>query len=302
MLRNKTWLVALGAIGAVALVLGGAGIVYAQSSQQSTAGSGPFDGGLFQGGGPFGRGEFGAPMGGRPGPGGPFGRGPVYGLLEVAANELGMSEEDLAEALRQGQTVAELAQDQNVDLNAIVEAAMAEAEARLSDAVENGRLAEDQKAQMLEHLSEELPDRLNEPWEPRGAQGGLFGELGDAFWSRWDAVAEALGLDAAALFERLHGGETVADIAGEQGVDPEQIREALEEDRAERMEEAIRQAEQDGRISEDQAQWLLDGLEKGFMPRARRLGGDWGTTPGRGGRGGRMGRQGMSCQPWGSDR
>jgi hypothetical protein len=76
------------------------------------------------------------------GPGGPgaFGHGHrVLGAgLDAAAEALGISRDDLITALRDGKTIAEVAQEQGVDVNAVIDAMAAEARERISDFVNNG--------------------------------------------------------------------------------------------------------------------------------------------------------------------
>jgi hypothetical protein len=94
----------------------------------------------------------------------------------------------------------------------------------------------------------------------------LFG-WGGRSWTLFDAIAEALGLTPNELFTESHDeGKSVADIAEERGVDLETVKDALKANRAEAQREAIEQAVEDGRISQEQADWLLEGLEKGFHP------------------------------------
>ena len=92
-----------------------------------------------------------------------------------------------------------------------------------------------------------------------GGRGfGLWG--GD--WSLFDTTAEVLGLTPEELFGELHGGKTLADVAGD---DLEKVQEAMQAARAEGMQEAIQQAVEDGRITQERAEWMLKGQELGFM-------------------------------------
>ena len=91
-------------------------------------------------------------------------------------------------------------------------------------------------------------------------------------WSVFDAVAEALGLTPEQLFAELHGGKSLAEVAEGQGVELEEVREAARAARAEAMRQAIQQAVEEGRISQDEADWLLEGLDKGFLPLRKGLG------------------------------
>ncbi len=283
MLKNKKWLIALGAAGALVLLLGGVGIAYAQRPQPPTDGQSFFGGGRFGGRALHGQ-PFNGPMEGHD----PF-QGGHQGLVKITAEVTGLSEDEVIAALEDGQTLAEIAEGAGVEPQEIVDAAIAEAESRLQEAVDEGRLTEERMDEMLERLAEELPERLEEPWQPGGPMGGGFGPFGEGFWTTYDEVTEALGLTPDELFSELHDGKTLAEIAEEQGVEMEVVREAMEAARGELMEEAIAQAVENGRMTQEKADWLLEGLEQGFLPGGRGFGGGHGGRPGRGGRGSGMG-------------
>ena len=100
----------------------------------------------------------------------------------------------------------------------------------------------------------------------------LFG-WGGGSWAQFDAAAEALGLTPNELFAELHDeGKTLAEIAEEKGVDMAAVQDALNASRAEAQRQAIQQAVEDGNLSQEQADWLLEGLEKGFHPGGRGMG------------------------------
>jgi len=67
----------------------------------------------------------------------------------------------------------------------------------------------------------------------------------------------------------LHAGKGLAEIAEEQGIELEAVHDAINAARGEAMRDAIGQAVENGRISEEQADWLLEGLEQGFFPMGR---------------------------------
>ena len=90
-------------------------------------------------------------------------------------------------------------------------------------------------------------------------------------WASFDTVAEALGLTPDELFTQLHAGKTLEEIAEEQGVELEDVREALNAARIEDRKEAIQQAVEDGKLSQEQADWMIEGLEKGFFPAGGRV-------------------------------
>jgi hypothetical protein len=105
------------------------------------------------------------------------------------------------------------------------------------------------------------PDK---PWPPFGGRGeGLFSQH---MWQVFDAVAEALGLSPQTLFSELHGGKTVEELAEARNVDMDQVQEAIQGLRLEQQRARIEQAVQDGQITRQRADWMLEGLEQGFGP------------------------------------
>lgn len=102
----------------------------------------------------------------------------------------------------------------------------------------------------------------------RGGFGcrGLCGQAG------LEAAAGALGMTADELSTQLWGGRTLADLAEAKGVDLQAVRDAVDAACQQATRDAIEQAVQDGRLSREQADWLLEGLDRGY----------WGSGFGRG--------------------
>lgn len=122
------------------------------------------------------------------------------------------------------------------------------------------------------------------------AKGGVFGKFwggipfpffkpfGD--WQTFDAVAQALKLTPTQLFEQLHSGKTLEEIAKAQSVDMQAVQDAIKSVHTSRAREAIQKAQESGKITKEQADWMLKGLENGWwgrmmprMPRMPRWGG-----------------------------
>jgi hypothetical protein len=115
--------------------------------------------------------------------------------------------------------------------------------------------------------------------------GRGFGLGGRGSWDNFDAMAAALNLTPTQLFEELHSGKTLDEIAKAQGVDLAKVQEAANAARVQAMKDAVAQAVKDGKLTQEQADWLLQGIEKGYMGKGR--------NPGFGFGGGPMGRGGM---------
>lgn len=110
------------------------------------------------------------------------------------------------------------------------------------------------------------------PTMPFGRGFGFgFGHGGST--ATFDAVAEALKLTPTQLFEQLHSGKTLTDIATAQGVDLQKVQDAINAARTQEMKDQIAQAVKDGKMTQAQADWLLQGLAQGYLPRGGFFGG-----------------------------
>jgi hypothetical protein len=120
--------------------------------------------------------------GGSPGPGGLHGHGLLHagpGLLEPAADYLGLEEEALQDRLSDGESLAEIAEAEGKSVDGLVDALVAAARERLDQALENGRLDEGERDELAERIRDrvtalvqgELPGRLGHgPWGDRDSE------------------------------------------------------------------------------------------------------------------------------------
>jgi len=109
-------------------------------------------------------------------------------LLAVAADKLGMTVDDLTAQLKDGKTVADLAQEKGVDLQTIVDAFVAARQEALSQAVTDGKITQEQADQMLENMRDMIEDHLNGdmPMFGPGGCGGRGGFGGRGMMGAWD--------------------------------------------------------------------------------------------------------------------
>lgn len=87
---------------------------------------------------------------------------------EVVAELLGIDAADLRSGLRDGQSIAELAEANGVEVQTVIAALVAEASGHLDLAVENGRLTEDEAAEKLADVTERITARVNGERPARG--------------------------------------------------------------------------------------------------------------------------------------
>jgi len=79
-----------------------------------------------------------------------------------------------------------------------------------------------------------------------------------------EAAAEALGMTTDEVSTQLRAGESLADLAEEAGVDTQTVLDAVDAACQAAQREAIEQAVTDGTLTRDKADWLLEGLDKGY--------------------------------------
>ena len=101
-------------------------------------------------------GHHGGPFGGR------FGGGPGF---EEAAEAIGIDVEELVDALRDDQTIAQVAEANGVEPQAVIDAMVAAAQERINAAVEAGRLDEAEAAERTADVTERITELVNEGFQ-----------------------------------------------------------------------------------------------------------------------------------------
>ena len=79
------------------------------------------------------------------------------------------------------------------------------------------------------------------------------------------AAAKVLGMSSDELSTALKDGKTLDDLAATAGVDIQDVKDAITAVHAEEMRTRIEAGVADGTISQDKADWLLEGLDKGYL-------------------------------------
>lgn len=163
-MKTRTWLTLAGIALAIVVAIAVAPAVWAQGPM---AGYGP---GQAQGRMAGGMPGAGNGMGRRGGMGGMRGQmgGSQQSLVAVAAQQLGINQADLVTQLQGGKTIAQVAGEKNVALDTIVNAFVATRQARMTQAVEAGRMTQAQADAMLATMRANVTARLSQPWSPQG--------------------------------------------------------------------------------------------------------------------------------------
>jgi ribosomal protein S20 len=167
----------------------------------------------------------------------PDGRGPG---LDAAAQALGVSIDDLRSKLEGGATIAQVAQQQGVDVQTVINAMVSDATAHIDQAVQEGRLTADQASERKANLQDRITRLVNEG-KPKGEGRGHGPKL--------DAAAKALGVSTDELRQQLQGGKTIAQVAQDRNVDKQKVIDAMVKDAEEHLDQAVK----DGKLTADQA-------------------------------------------------
>lgn len=153
--------------------------------------------------------------------------------LATAAEVLGMSEEDLRAALAEGSSIAEVAEEQGVDLQSVIDALVANATERLDE------------------LEAALPERMTElvnrtDWGQHERPGR--GHHGPPL--TLESAAETIGITADELRTALRDGSTVAEVAEANDVDAQTVIDALVADATTRIDAAVAAGDLDAERAE----------------------------------------------------
>ena len=203
------------------------------------------------------------------------------------AKALGLSETELQAQVQSGKSLADIAKAQNVDIQKVKDALVADLKAHLDAEVKAGVHTQAEADAKLAGFTARLDDIVNGV-RPAGAPG-----KGGAPRFATDALAKVLGISTTELNTQLQSGKSLADIAKAQNVDVQKVKDQLLADftakeQAEVASGEHTQAEVDAKVAEFKTR--LDDMVNGVRPAgAPGMGGDHGPMGGHEGKGGRHG-------------
>ncbi len=177
-------------------------------------------------------------------------RGHGHGLGEEIAELVGTDSATLRESLKEGQTLAQIAESNGVDAQTVIDALVGTANERIAAAVEAGKLSEAEAEQKRVEIEERVTTFVH---EGGGFKWGKHGKLGHHKWgggAKLAELAELAGTDVDGLKTALGEGQTLAEIAESNGVDPQTVIAALVEAAHARIDGAVAA----GKLSEAEAE------------------------------------------------
>ncbi len=172
--------------------------------------------------------------------------GPFIGagkdVLDAGAKALNLSTEALLTKLRDGKTtIADVAKQQNVGVQTVIDAMAAAAKSDITDLVNNPL---------------PVPPSFAGGW--KGGPGFGFGHRGGVMLGgKLDAAAKALGITADELEKDLRNGQSIADVAKAKSVDVNKVIDALVNDAQSEIDAAVK----DKHLTQQQADTLTKNLK-----------------------------------------
>ncbi|HET7737678.1 MAG TPA: hypothetical protein VFK32_03805 [Tepidiformaceae bacterium] len=150
------------------------------------------------------------------------GHGTPHAGLRAIVAESGLDLATFRAGFAEGKSINEILEENGVDPEVVKAAVLAVLDTKLDEAVANGRIDQSKADEIyanaavaLDRIMAADPDDL-----PHGGQGGRR-------LHRLETTAEVIGIELDELAESLRAGETPADIAQENGVDPQAVIDAL---------------------------------------------------------------------------
>jgi lambda repressor-like predicted transcriptional regulator len=202
---------------------------------------------------------------------GGFGPGGLAGteLLDVAADYLGMNDADVSEAMRDGKSLADLAEDRGKSVDGLKQTLRDAIRDDADQAVTDDALTQQQADSLVEKLSGAMDELVEETGSPglefgfarprfdigplaRPEKGFLPGAFPGA--DLIETAADYLDMDEADVRATMHDGDSLAELAQDRGKSVDGLEQALRD--------AIRkdadQAVEDDVLTKEQADILVD--------------------------------------------
>ncbi len=189
----------------------------------------------------------------------PFGGGKARAaVVGTASEELGLSRSDLVDELRAGNSIAQVAESQGVDVSDIVSAIVGKVANGLNRAVENGRMTQEVADSRLGNISEKVAKAMERVpnFEQQRAEGKWRGHGGVR--GLLMVAAGELDMTPAELVAELRDGKTIAEVAEAQGVNVDDIVDAMVEKVGDRLDTAV----ENGRLTQEEADGRLAMFEE----------------------------------------
>ena len=183
---------------------------------------------------------------------------------EVLEDVLGLSADEIREALADGGSLADLAEAQGVAVDELEAALVAAATERIEEAVADGEIDAERADEVLAELDERVAEMVTRvpsedgAWGRGHGRGHGHGLRGGVLKPGSEAIQDLLGLTSEEIRAGMAEGQSLADLAEAQGVAVDDLVAALVAEAAERIDEKVA----DGTVDADRAAEAAEQLEE----------------------------------------
>ncbi|USG66889.1 hypothetical protein NDK47_06220 [Brevibacillus ruminantium] len=178
------------------------------------------------------------------------GKGP--GNNEELLKLLNLSADELKEALKADKSLAEVAKEQGVSTEDVVNLLVKQQKEQLAEAVKAGKLTQEQADKVSENAAEHVQKMVESKHE--GREKGAHG----FFLTKGTELLDLLKLDEAGLQAQLKEGKSLADIAKAQGVSTEDVVSLIVKQQENQLAEAVKA----GKLTQEQADKMSENAKE----------------------------------------
>lgn len=170
-------------------------------------------------------------------------KGIKLGIQNIASSKLGLDQAAFEQAMKDGKSLADIAQEKGIELQPLIDAQAQEMVA----AIKLKRGSEEQSAEEQENLKKKVWMEAERIFtmplnEEEGKQDGIGG-------MNMHAAFELLGIDKAEFAKQVQAGKSFNDIAKDHGVSRQQLIDALLSD----VDDKITEVHHNGDITQEEA-------------------------------------------------
>jgi len=186
------------------------------------------------------------------------GLGPWFGPnAEKVLSVLGITKDELKEALKEDQSLAEIAAAKNVEAQTIIDKLVATEKKELQQQLTDSKITQTQYNERLAALTERVSElvkekpsalRAKKPEHPAPGMGLSGRDFGPEVDRNLDKLASLLGVTTDELTSSLKKGNTLTEIASAQKVNVQTLIQKLATDRTSNLQQELK----DGKITQTQ--------------------------------------------------
>ncbi len=184
-------------------------------------------------------------------------------VLVRVSQALGMEPNELLPQLKEGKTIAQIAEEHGVSVSTVVDELLMPVKKGLDKAVADGKLNQEQAEQKLSKAEAKITEMVQKA-TPKGIVGHEVKKI-----RKQDArarqirvllgqVCQIVNLDRKGLSAQLKEGKKIVEIAQEQGVSRDELLKALTDRAQERLDKAV----SEGKLDKDKAAEIMPKIEE----------------------------------------